>query len=279
MANITPVNRRRIEPFLMMNTGYVLDFNNKTFADFIATNVNIDIYDEKYSIEGDSKANRLRALFKIESPTVVAKLLQDLIDYRLSYMQQIRNINISDEEKESHKACLIVIEDLKNDVSFIEWSHPTLDNDEDFEKLSQNIKYLIDNNQYDIGIDRLHTYVMKYFRKLCKSKNIDTRDKALHSIFGEYVKYLKAKNHIESVMTERILRSSISIIEAFNDVRNNQSLAHDNVLLKHDESSLIFKNITSLLSFINNIEQKISSFENPKPAFPTANDYIQDLPF
>jgi hypothetical protein len=28
-------------------------------------------------------------------------------------------------------------------------------------------------------------------------------------------------------MAMRILKSSISILEAFNDVRNNQSLAHD----------------------------------------------------
>ena len=32
-------------------------------------------------------------------------------------------------------------------------------------------------------------------------------------------------------MTMRILKSSISVLEAFNDVRNSQSLAHDNPVL------------------------------------------------
>jgi len=41
-------------------------------------------------------------------------------------------------------------------------------------------------------------------------------------------------------MTERILKSSISILDAFNDVRNNKSLAHDNPVLNRNESLLIF---------------------------------------
>jgi hypothetical protein len=31
-------------------------------------------------------------------------------------------------------------------------------------------------------------------------------------------------------MTERILKSSISVLDFFNDVRNNKSLAHDNLV-------------------------------------------------
>ena len=54
-----------------------------------------------------------------------------------------------------------------------------------------------------------------------------TRDKPLHSVFGEYVKALRDGSYLESAMTERILKSSISVLEAFNDVRNNKSLAHD----------------------------------------------------
>ena len=42
-------------------------------------------------------------------------------------------------------------------------------------------------------------------------------------------------------MTLRILRSSISILDAFNDVRNNRSLAHDNAILNYDEALLIFR--------------------------------------
>jgi ribosomal protein S8 len=91
---------------------------------------------------------------------------------------------------------------------------------------------------------------------LCKKRGIDTpKDKPLHSLVGEYVKVLKAEGLIESVMTERILKSSISVMEAFNRVRNEQSLAHDNEVLNYSESLLIFAHVTSSIQFIEAIEE------------------------
>jgi hypothetical protein len=56
-------------------------------------------------------------------------------------------------------------------------------------------------------------------------------------------------------MTSRILKSSISILEAFNDVRNNQSLAHDNPVLGYEEALVIFNNITALMRFLKSIDR------------------------
>ena len=41
----------------------------------------IDIYQDKYSQYGDSKANRLRKLFDIEDDDTVAVLIHELLDY------------------------------------------------------------------------------------------------------------------------------------------------------------------------------------------------------
>jgi hypothetical protein len=56
-------------------------------------------------------------------------------------------------------------------------------------------------------------------------------------------------------MTERILKSSISVMEAFNDVRNVQSLAHDNPILNYDESLLVFNHVSSSIRFITSLEE------------------------
>lgn len=77
-------------------------------------------------------------------------------------------------------------------------------------------------------------------------------------MFGEYIKHLRRNGHIESQMTERILKSSIAIFEAFNDVRNNQSFAHDNKILNYNESVLIANNLFSTIKFIEAIETKIA---------------------
>jgi len=98
---------------------------------------------------------------------------------------------------------------------------------------------------------------VKYVRHLCDKHGIGyDNNKPLHSLFGEYVKHLTAKDLIKSGMTERILKSSISILEAFNDVRNNQSFAHDNPILNYDESILIFNNVSSSIKFIEAIEHE-----------------------
>lgn len=108
------------------------------------------------------------------------------------------------------------------------------------------------------ALDRLHTFVNKFIRVTCEPHGITiSRDKPLHSVFGEYVKALRESGHLESVMTDRILRSSISVLEAFNDVRNNKSLAHDNPILNYDESLLVFNHVASSIRFIKSLEARI----------------------
>src|SRR5205823_7529863 len=97
-----------------------------------------------------------------------------------------------------------------------------------FEVLARAARDSIEKNEPEAGLDRLHTFVTKLIRTLSERRGITPdREKPLHSIFGEYVKALRGAGLIESEMTERILKSSISTMEAFNRVRNDASLAHD----------------------------------------------------
>lgn len=77
-------------------------------------------------------------------------------------------------------------------------------------------------------------------------------------------------------MTARILKSSISILEAFDDVRNNQSLAHDNKLLDYDEALLIFNHVASAVRFLRSLESKLEAGARGQPASQPADD---DIPF
>ena len=75
-------------------------------------------------------------------------------------------------------------------------------------------------------------------------------------------------------MTERILKSSISTLEAFNRVRNDQSFAHDNQVLNYDESLLIFNHITCAIRFIEAIERRISGTEKQSVSTTEQEDDI-----
>ena len=81
MSDLTPLEKRKLEQLLGMETGYVLDFTNRTFAEFVSHSAGRDIYDPRYEYGSGSKANRLRAFWLKEENGVVGKLMRDLLDY------------------------------------------------------------------------------------------------------------------------------------------------------------------------------------------------------
>ena len=81
MSDLTATEKRKLERLFGMSSGYVLDFSNRTFAEFIEDSVRRDIYDSRYDNGSGSKANRLRQFWGVESNTAVGKLIEDLIAY------------------------------------------------------------------------------------------------------------------------------------------------------------------------------------------------------
>ncbi|MEN1710963.1 abortive infection family protein [Pseudomonas aeruginosa] len=148
----------------------------------------------------------------------------------------------------------------------------------DFEVVAEHVREAIEKNQPEGALDRLHTFMNKFIRITCEPHGITVnREKPLHSVFGEYVKALRGNGHLKSAMTECILRSSISMLEAFNDVRNNKSLAHDNPILNDDESLLIFNHVASSIRFIKSLEAKIKAKSSAHNADATFGD--ETIPF
>ena len=81
MSNLTNSEKRTFEKFLGMSTGYVLNFSDRTFAEFVTDITNRNIFDPRYNYASGSKANRLRAFWSIEDNQVVGKLMGEMLDY------------------------------------------------------------------------------------------------------------------------------------------------------------------------------------------------------
>jgi hypothetical protein len=81
MSNLTNLEKRKFEQLLGMDTGYVLNFTNRSFAEFIRDSTGRDIYDSRYDYGSGSKANRLRAFWQREDNGVVGKLMSEMLDY------------------------------------------------------------------------------------------------------------------------------------------------------------------------------------------------------
>jgi len=276
MADLTSIEKLRLERFFGMGSGYVLDFSNRTFDEFILDNTRINIYEEKFSYGSGSKANRLRAFWDKESNYLVGKLTLAMLEYWKT-QNQLYSREVTKQDNETYEVCIKIAERLKQDtpVENIDVLQTNTD-DQDFNLLAKVLREALEKNQPETALDRLHTYVFKYARQLCIKHNIQTnKDEPLHSVFGKYIKHLTSNNLLASIMSERILKSSISILEAFNDVRNNKSFAHDNKILNYRESLFIFNNIINSIKFIEDTESK----NDEKTKVDNTKNVWDELPF
>lgn len=275
MADITKVENLKLEKIFDMQGGYVLDFSNRTLNDFVLESINVELYSDKYSDRGESKANRIRTIWQKEHNYKVGTLIFKLLEYWkdkkiLSYK------GISEPEQNLYEECVKIANKLIQDI-IVEEIEVFRDNqtDKDFSLLAKSIRESIEKNEPEVALDRLHTYVMKFIRKLCDTHLIGyNKEESLNAIFGKYVKFITSSGKIESQMTEKILKYSINVLESFNDIRNNKSLAHDNKILNYTESLLIFNNVTNSIKFIETIEHIIET-----DAKKNNEQKWEDLPF
>lgn len=242
----------------MMTEGYVLDFSNKTFAEFFEDEVRVNIDDPKYSVHGTSKANRLRTFLKQSHPHTSASTLRKLWDYLINLREQ-RGLPKALPEFESQYFKLIA----KLEGSSLQPHNDAVDIFEPSETLSELVAAIdrdIQAGHASSALDRLHTYCMKKYAHLLDAWGVSySRDEPLHSRSGKYVKCLKDAGLLNDTSMQ-IMKNTTTMFEKFNFVRNNQSLAHDNEILGANEGRFIFESVTSALRFIKSIEK--NRFEN-----------------
>lgn len=80
MSSLTVTEKARLEDVLEMSGGYVLDFSNRTFEEFVKEHLGTDKKYEQYYDIGSSKAARLRHFWDIEDDDVVGKFLIKLLE-------------------------------------------------------------------------------------------------------------------------------------------------------------------------------------------------------
>ena len=79
VSNLTAADRQYLETILDMGGGYVLDFNDQSFAEFFSRH-GVAIHSDKYRRYGTSKAKKMRAFWDIESDPLVGRVLSEMID-------------------------------------------------------------------------------------------------------------------------------------------------------------------------------------------------------
>ena len=80
MNSLSHIEKQKLEVELGMQGGYVLDFTNHTFEDFFKEVIGVYIYDQCFDYGTGSKANRMRAFWKIATDKQLILLFKGLLE-------------------------------------------------------------------------------------------------------------------------------------------------------------------------------------------------------
>lgn len=83
MANFKSLQMQLLDELLWMGGGYVLKFSDRTFAAFFREELELDIDDPNWSVQGGSKGKRMRCFLQTAPRSQVAQALNMLWDYRI----------------------------------------------------------------------------------------------------------------------------------------------------------------------------------------------------
>jgi predicted protein tyrosine phosphatase len=84
-SHIATIDMRIIDELFEMSSGYVLDFSDRTFAEFFETEIGVDIDAPRYHAEGSSKAKRLRYFLKLSDANTRIRVLSAIWEHRKAY--------------------------------------------------------------------------------------------------------------------------------------------------------------------------------------------------
>ena len=93
MANIRTIDMPLLDDLFEMVGGNVLNFSNRTFAQFFAEELNVDIDDLVYAQNGTSKGKRLKCFLQTVDKASVVKTLHALWEYREVLRQRAGNVD------------------------------------------------------------------------------------------------------------------------------------------------------------------------------------------
>ena len=229
---------------LFIDSGYVLDFTDRTFSEFFEDEANIDIDEGRYQQLGGSKGKRLRAFVQKGEPQDVKKILYALWDYS----------GQPDEKKDKFDSLISVVEGT-NLISTD--GIDTFKVEETLEEIVSSIKRDIDANKPNVAMDSIHTYCVKRFKYLLDKHGIEYgNNPTLENLVSLYRNHIQNNNITEHKISLAIMKSFGNVWKEFNDVRNNRSTSHDNEILSNEEARYVFDVITAMLRFIKHIENE-----------------------
>ncbi|MBD2514435.1 DUF1669 domain-containing protein [Nostoc sp. FACHB-973] len=170
MANLSSLEKAKLERILGMASGYVLRYSDNTFKNLIIETTNIDIYEnDKYTTFGTSKAKRLRSFWDQESNHIVGRLLLALLEQYKFENSQNSFYTKTEDEQSLFDQCLKISYRLMNDTDIEDSINQNIDIC--FEKIQNSIIAQIEQAKFTIWIAVAWFTDKQIFEKLILKRN------------------------------------------------------------------------------------------------------------
>lgn len=93
MSSLKEIDLRTVDALVdfMRGRGYVLDFSDRTYSQFFAAELGVDIDDPIYKSHGSSKGKRLRKFFELADDATAARALRALWELRLDHIGESKD--------------------------------------------------------------------------------------------------------------------------------------------------------------------------------------------
>lgn len=149
-------------------------------------------------------------------------------------------------------------DDNSSDVNFRQIASRS----ETIKKAIEDAEVFIREGKHDSAVDRIHTACHGYFRDLLSEHEVSySADDGISALFTKLHDYYGKTIKPEGVAgrVKKILRSASGMINAVNELRNNNTIAHPNgQLIQKREAQLVNRLVNDIVNYIEDIEKGMS---------------------
>ena len=129
-------------------------------------------------------------------------------------------------------------------------------------KALTDARLFMSKGMYVSAVDRIHTALHGYVRELLTGYGVDLRSEdSLPSLFSKLCDYFgtSIQPPVVGEKIKRVLRSAGGIINAVNELRNNNTVAHPNdQLIQEREAQLVIALASDIVTYIEDVDKTIS---------------------
>lgn len=231
MASLKHSEMRIIDEIFEMGSGYVLNFSNRTMLEFFEDELGIEIYDEKYGLNGTSKAKHVRAFIEVEDGYIVGQLLRKLWDHRNSYGERSKSELARDQKRLFELIARVEAGKSPPVLTKLSGTADVLN----FDTVSRDLKRALDNAQTDP--ESAVTSACSTVESVCRSIIIELgadlpSKKDIKGLFNAVKKPLGLspdRTDIDSQITDdvrKILGGLATVVEGIGALRTQGGDAH-----------------------------------------------------